>query len=81
MHHFFSFFWIPYSLGNFRTKFEIFSQSAQQVGNWISWFFKLFLGVEATALCLILIGCHSFKLGIMNYVFCWISYSIRNFLA
>ena len=63
-------------------KIDIFSQPDQPIGNWISQFVKLFLGVATRALCLILIDSYSSRLGIMHrfFFFFWIPYSIRNFL-
>ena len=36
--------WIPYSMRNFMTKIEIFSQLAQLVRNQFNWFILFFMG-------------------------------------
>ena len=71
--------WIPYSLRNFLTRFQNFSQPVGPVRNQFNRFCWVAPFLETHHL--VLIGSHSSSLGIECHFICWFPYSLKNFLT
>ena len=77
----FFFFWVPYSVRNVLKILIFVVNRINQLWNWISQFIRFCSAIIVRALFLIWVSSHSYGVRIVHPCFCWVPYSVSNFIT